>query len=252
LLPKISDERLQAEQAYLENQDTIAELQAKLTRLDSDLKQLDSQAKQVVLQNLEVSTARKNAIQELRSQIVLLEVQLAQHSQIVSQYNGRILEITVHVGQVIQAGHRLGSLDVEDTASTLVGLTYFPIKVGKKVQPGMTIQVAPDTVERERFGSIVGTVASVSAFPVTKEGVARLVGNAEVVTTLVSQGPVIEVVANLVRNTSTFSGYQWSSSAGPALRMTAGTTMTGRVVVEQRAPITYILPFLRDVSGLYY
>jgi HlyD family secretion protein len=72
------------------------------------------------------------------------------------------------------------------------------------------------------------------------------------VTALVSQGPVIEVVANLVRNTSTFSGYQWSSSAGPALRMTAGTTMTGRVVVEQRAPITYILPFLRDVSGLYY
>ena len=32
--------------------------------------------------------------------------------------------------------------------------------------------------------------------------------------------------------------------------MTPGTTTTGRVVVEQRAPITYLLPFLRDISGL--
>jgi HlyD family secretion protein len=251
LLPKISDERLQAEQAYLGNQNTIAEFQARLTQRDSDLKQLDSQAKQAVLQHLEASTARKNAIQALRSQLALLEVQLAQHSQIVSQDTGRILELTVHVGQVIQAGYRLGSLEVEDAASTLLGLTYFPIKAGKKVQPGMTIQVAPDPVGRERFGSILGRVTSVSTFPVTKEGVARLVGHADVVAALVAQEPAIEVVAQLAQDPTTFSGYQWSSSAGPALRLTAGTTMTGRVVVEQRAPITYLLPFLRANSGLY-
>jgi HlyD family secretion protein len=250
LLPKISDERLHAEQAYLENQDTLAALQARLTQLDGALKQLDSQSRQSDLHSLEASTARKNAIQERRSQIALLEVQLAVQGQIVSPYQGRVLEITVHTGQVIEAGHRLGSLEVEDATSTLVGLTYFPIQAGKKVQPGMTVQVAPDTVARERFGSILGTVTAVSAFPVTREGVERLVGNADVVTSLVGQGPVIEVVASLAQAPSTFSGYQWSSSAGPALPITAGTTMTGRVVVEQRAPITYVLPWLRDVSGL--
>jgi HlyD family secretion protein len=251
LLPKISNERLQAEQVYLENQDTMADLQTRLTQLDSDLKKLDSQAKQVTLHTLEASTARKNVIQALRSQIALREVQLAAQGQIVSQYHGRILELTVHVGQVIQTGHRLGSLEVEDADSTLVGLTYFPIKAGKKVQAGMTIQVAPDMVERARFGSLLGTVTSVSAFPVTKEGVARLVGNADFVDVLVGQGPVIEVVASLARDPATLSGYQWSSSTGPALPLTPGTTMTGRVAVEQRAPITYLLPLLRDVSGLY-
>src|SRR5207253_4464665 len=127
LLPKISDERLQAEQAYLENQKTLAELQARLTQLDSAVKQLDSQAKQAALQSLEASTARKNTMQELRSQIALLEVQLVAQGQIVSPYHGRILEITVHVGHVLQAGYRLGPLDVEDAASTLLGLIYFPI-----------------------------------------------------------------------------------------------------------------------------
>jgi hypothetical protein len=33
--------------------------------------------------------------------------------------------------------------------------------------------------------------------------------------------------------------------------MTAGTTTTGRVVLEHRAPITYLLPILREASGLY-
>lgn len=251
LLPKISDERLQAEHAYLENQDTIADLQAKLTQLDSAMKQLDSQAKQLALQNLETSTARKNALQELRGRIALLEVQLAEHSRIVSQHSGRMLELTVHAGQVLQVGQRLGSVAVEEPASKLVGLLYLPIKAGKKVAPGMTVQVAPDTVARERFGSILGTVTAVSAFPVTREGMARLLGNADLVAALANQGPTLEVTTELTRDAATVSGYRWSSSAGPALRLTAGTTMTGRVVVEQRTPITYLLPFLRDSSGLY-
>jgi HlyD family secretion protein len=145
---------------------------------------------------------------------------------------------------------RLGSLEVEDSASPLVGLTYFPIKTGKKVQAGMRVLLAPDTVERERFGSLLATVTSVSAFPVTKEGMLSLIGNAEVVAALAAQGPSLEVVTALAPDPGTFSQYQWSSSQGPPLQITSGTTMTARVVVERRAPMTYLLPVLRETSGL--
>ena len=130
-------------------------------------------------------------------------------------------------------------------------MLYFPVEDGKKIVPGMTIHIAPDTVQRQRFGSMIGIVKTVSAFPITKEGVQSLVGNAEVVDVLLSQGPAIEVMAGLTPNTATFSGYQWSSSTGPPLPITAGTTTTGRVVLEHRAPITYLLPMLRETSGLY-
>ena len=251
LVPKLSDERLQAEQAYLDNQDKIANFQSELKQLEGQLKQLDSQRARLTLQNLDAQTSRQNEIQNLRSQIALLDMQLQKNSHIISQHDGRILEITVHVGQMLNGGGRLGSIEIEDTVSRLVGLTYFPIKTGKKIQPGMTIQVAPDAVERERYGSILGTVTSVSAFPVTTEGASSLVGNTEVAELLVAHGPAIEVVAQLARDDSTFSGYQWSSSQGPALQITSGTTTLGRVVIEQRAPITYLLPLLRDISGLY-
>ena len=133
-------------------------------------------------------------------------------------------------------------MEVEDSASPLVGLTYFPIKTGKKVQAGMRVLLAPDTVERERFGSLLATVTSVSAFPVTKEGMLSLIGNAEVVASLMTQGPTLEVVTALP-DPGTFSQYTWSSSQGPPLQITSGTTMTARVVVEQRAPMTYLLPY---------
>jgi HlyD family secretion protein len=251
LIPKFSDERLQAEQAYHDNQDQIAAFQSELKQLESQLKQLDSQRASLTLENLDTRTSRQNEIQDLRSHIALLDLQLQENSQIISQHDGRILELTVHVGQVIQAGGRLGSIEIVDAASELVGLTYFPIKAGKKIKPGMMIQVAPDAVERERYGSILGTVTSVSAFPVTKEGASSLVGNSEVAEFLVAQRPAIEVVAQLTQDDSTFSGYQWSSSQGPTLRITSGTTTLGRVVIEQRAPITYLLPLLREISGLY-
>ena len=251
LVPKLSDERLQAEQAYLDNQDKIATFQSELKQLEGQLKQLDSQRTSLTLQNLDALTARQNEIQNLRSRIALLDMQLQKNSHMISPHDGRILEITVHVGQMLNGGGRLGSIEIEDTVSRLVGLTYFPIKTGKKIQPGMTIRVAPDAVERERYGSILGTVTSVSAFPVTKEGASSLVGNTEVAELLVAQGPAIEVVAQLARDDSTFSGYQWSSSQGPALHITSGTTTLGRVVIEQRAPMTYLLPLLREISGLY-
>jgi len=251
LVPRISDERLQAEQAFLDNQDKMAALQTELQQLDGKVKQLESAAKRLALTDLEAATSRKNQIQELQSHMALLEVQLETNGQIISGYNGRILELTVHTGQVLQTGLRLGSIEVEDATSTLVGVSYFPIKAGKKIHPGMVIHVTPDTVERERFGSMLGTVTAVSAFPVTREGIASLIGNTEVVASLMPQGPVIEVAAELSPDPSTVSGYKWSSSAGPAVRLTSGTTTTGRVVLEQRAPMTYLLPILRDLSGVY-
>ena len=109
LVARLSDERLQAEQ-ILENQDKIAALQAELKQLDSKVKYLGSQTKRQALEDLEASTTRKNQLQELQSRIALLEVQLAREGQIISQYNGRLLELTVHVGQVMQTGHPLGSM----------------------------------------------------------------------------------------------------------------------------------------------
>lgn len=268
------DDALKGEQEYLENLDKIADIQAQLKELEvketeiekdyranlstiselqAQLKELDSKRASVAQQDLENATTRKKELQEVKREIAKLELQLGDDSQIISQYSGRILEITLTPGQVVNAGTRLATIEAENSKSKLVSVTYFPVAEGKKIQPGMTIQITPQTVKRERFGGIVGKVSSISRFPITKEAAASEVGNPEVVEGLVSKQKegLIQVFSNLQPDSSTPSGYKWSSSTGPHLQISSGTTTIVRVKVEERAPITFVLPILRSGSGIY-
>jgi HlyD family secretion protein len=135
-----------------------------------------------------------------------------------------------------------------DSSSTIA---FFPIKDGKQIRSGMSISITPDTVQRERFGGIVGKISDVSALPVTKEGAVSLIGNQEVVASLIGQnGAAIQVNADLINDASTFSGYKWSSSKGPESKITPGTTTSVRVTIEERAPITFVLPILQEFVGI--
>lgn len=268
------DEALKAEQEYLQNQEKIADIEGQLKELDlketetennyhqnlstisnfqAQLKELDSKQASVAQQDLENVTNRKKEIQEVKREIAKLALQLGDNSQIISQYSGRILEITLAPGQVVNAGTRLATIEAEKPQSKLVSVTYFPVAEGKKIRTGMKIQITPQTVKRERFGGILGNVTTISRFPITKEAAANEVGNSEVLEALISekQGGLIQVFSDLELDSQTPSGYKWSSSTGPQLNISSGTTTVVRVKVEERAPITFVLPILRSVSGIY-
>ncbi|ODH02077.1 NHLP bacteriocin system secretion protein [Nostoc sp. KVJ20] len=269
-----ADEALQAEQEYLENLQKISDLETQLKELDvketekekeysenlstisdlqTQLKKLDSESASQAQQDLENTTVRKKEIQEVKREIAKLQLQLGDNSEIISQYNGRILEITVASGQVINAGTRLANIEAENPGSKLVGLAYFSVAEGKKIQSGMAIQITPETVKRERFGGIVGKVTSISNFPISKEAAINEVGNPEIVEGLVSQKQegLIQIFSDIEQDSQTFSGYKWSSSKGPQMKISSGTTTVVRVQVEERAPITFVLPILRSFSGIY-
>jgi HlyD family secretion protein len=53
----------------------------------------------------------------------------------------------------------------------------------------------------------------------------------------------------LKRDPTTPSGYAWSASAGPATRLSAGTTCSARIVLTRDAPIIYAFPALERFLG---
>jgi HlyD family secretion protein len=252
-LRELDGRESEAEKNYRDNLNSLSELKAQLRDLDSKIPNLKQQT-------LESLTSRQNQIQEVKRAIAQLELQLKQNSEIKSPYSGRVLEVTATSGQILSPGFRLGSIDAENQSRELVAVTYFAVQDGKKIEQRMKdlkekgkaveVQVTPTTVKRERFGGIKGTVTSVSVFPITKEGAALSVGNADLVESLVAKGPQLEVVAKLKPDTSTFSGYAWSSSKGPLMKMSSGTTTAVRATVEEVPPITFVLPFLRSFFGL--
>ncbi|NES91114.1 MULTISPECIES: NHLP bacteriocin system secretion protein [Okeania] len=234
----------ETKQKFLENQNTI-------TQIKADLQDLDTQRKRLEQENLEAVNTRKNQIEEVKREIAQLEKQITDNSKILSPVDGCILEIQTTLGQFVNPGTTLGKINIKGKSGELQAVSYFAVSDGKRITPEMEILITPDTVKRERFGGIIGKIISVSDFPVTKEGANFVVGNPEIVENIIGEsGGKIEAIAQLKLDPNTFSSYQWSSSKGPQQKLTAGTTTTTRVRVEERAPITFVLPILREWSGI--
>jgi HlyD family secretion protein len=221
----------------LQSQNRLADLRLELLQLPIKKKRLEQ----------ELIQARRNReleISELQDRIKLLKFRLKDQSKIESSYSGRLLELSATAGQLVTQGARVATVEVNSIDEKLKSLAYFKIKDGKRIRPGDRITVTPTNVERERWGSIVGTVEEVGPFPVTMQGALNEVGSEEIVKLLVTNGGAIEIEAKLETDPTTTSGFKWTSK-GPDMKFSAGTTTTVRVIVEQRRPITYVIPMLR-------
>lgn len=266
----ISSERvLQAEQEYRQTRQNISEIQAQLqqlrvqetelqqkyqenlnniTQIQVELEKLDTRSKQLEQDNLEAANTQNNQIQELQQTIARLRKEVSDNSIIKSPHSGCILEITTNGGQYVNPGTRLGTLQTTGTVKEMMSVSYFAVEDGKKIRPGMQVLITPDTVKRTRFGGIIGKITEMTPFPITSEGAASLVGNPEVVQKIMGEGGgKIEAMSQMQLDPKTASGYKWSSSSGPQLEISPGTTTTVRVTVEQRKPITFVLPILREI-----
>jgi hypothetical protein len=159
------------------------------------------------------------------------------------------LETATQPASMVPRSEPIERIKPKSTAN-LVALSYFALKDGQQIQPGMTVQITPDTVKREQFGGILGKVQSVSRVPVTQQDMINLIGNAEIAKNLSREGGQMQVWVELQPSPTTFSGYQWSSSLGPDAIVTAGITTSVRVTLETQAPITFVFPLLKSPRGM--
>lgn len=244
-LQEIQVQKTNAKREYLQAENRIDEFQTKI-------KEIEAQKAQQVEQDVEKSLDKTNQTQEIKDKIAQLEVQLAQSSQVISKHDGYVLDTSVIPGQFVGASTRLGIIEAEDSHVKLESIVYFADKDGKQIKQGMNVQVTPSVVKRERYGGIVGVVTKVSPFPVTTQEIGAVVGNEELAKSLAGEnGARVQVFVQLQEDATTKSGYNWSSSKGPELKLSSGTTTLVRVKVGEVAPISYIIPLFRSWTGVY-
>jgi HlyD family secretion protein len=201
-LKKLQLEKIEQERQSLNLVSQIADLQANLKDLELQKKALDTQY-------FTTKTERNQQILAVGQEIEKLGEQIKLNSVIKSPYNGTILELAIAAGQILTSGTYLGLVQTDQMQSTsLMSVTYFPVADGKKIRPGMTIQVTPNNVQKERFGGILATVKSVSSYPVTKDSIVHTTGNLAIAESLLKDTtePQIEVWAILQTNNQNFTG----------------------------------------------
>jgi HlyD family secretion protein len=97
---------------------------------------------------------------------------------------------------------------------------------------------------------MIGKVSTISAFPMTPEGMAAVLHNDALVRIFSQEGASYAVRIALARDERGITGYRWSSGAGPALRLSTGTLARAEVTTREQPPIDLVVPIMRRLSGI--
>ena len=161
------------------------------------------------------------------------------NENIYSDYDGIIDEVAAQPGAVLAAGTPIRTLRRDQQRQDLSGVFYVPVTMGKRIQPGMTLQLAPNGVDVSQSGSLIGVVRSVSQYPVSQAAMQERLGNVQLAQWFLSKenSSLVEVRFDLVKDENSESGYLWTSVVGKHKPITPGSFCTGSVIVDRKPPI---------------
>ena len=91
----------------------------------------------------------------------------AKENTVRSTLSGTVTEVLIDDGNFVSPGTEL--VVVEPTADAVTAVLYVPAGQGKAVGRGMDVHLSPSTAPSEQYGQVLGTVASISEFPVSSE-----------------------------------------------------------------------------------
>ena len=158
---------------------------------------------------------------------------------IYSDYDGIVDEVLIDKGKVISNGTPVCSIRLTQNRDELTGIFYIPVDKGKRVEPGITIQLAPNGVDVSETGSLIGVVRSVSQYPVSAESIQQKLGSEQLAQWIQTSqnSALMEIKFDLVKDKDSESGYLWTSIIGEHKPITAGSFCNGSIIIERKPPI---------------
>ncbi len=240
-------EGLASKDQILGARSALVESQTKMSNYDVQLQGLELEREQATQDYLQNDFQLNSQIADARRNLDRLELDFESNRFVRSGVAGRVLEIKSSPGRIVSYGTPILSVETVGVSEEIVNLCFFPVKDGKRIREGMEILITPTTVKRERYGGMIGEVTDVSSFPISREAAINIVGSKELTGSLMSKGALIEVKATMMPNTNSdaIKPFKWSSK-DPPVPISQGMVTMNRIAIENRAPITYVMPLLRS------
>ena len=240
---------LVTKETLLSTQESLRTARAALNAMNTDLHQ--AEVSRLSAERTNESERRQNEarVRDTDRQIQLLKQRFEQSSHITSAYSGRVVELRAMVGDVVEPGQPIASLERTTGVGVLEALLYLDSREGKRVRPGMRVEISPTMARRERYGVIYGQVRSVEDFPSTRRGMVQALHNEQLVDKFLtdSQGVAIAVRATLDPDPSAPGGYLWTSRRGAMLKLSSGTRCTAAVITGWQRPLALVFPTLERI-----
>jgi len=239
---------LTTRRTYDDRRRDLTDAQQRREDTQNEILKLRSQQTDLETQRERESQTSEFAVNDARRQMEAAASQLTQNTQITSPIDGRVLEIKISAGAVLTVGTPV--IAIESEGKQLEALIYIPAERGKNVKLGMPVRIEPSMVKREEFGTMVGTITTISDFPITPQGMAAVLHNDNLVQRFSKEGAAYAATVSLEQDPETTSGYRWAVGKGPPVKLTSGTLTHAEITTRRQRPIDLVVPLLKKLTGL--
>ena len=231
-------------------EDTIQQL----ARVREGLGALETERRQIAARHVQLDNDAGERLfsveQGLRAQQRQLEILRHRHAataEVESPHSGLLVEQRADPGDVIDAGRTVFTVELSD--QPLDSVIFVPLE-GKRLTPGMKVQLSPAGVPWEEYGYMLGTVQSVSPGPASSASMNALLRNDALVQQFSAGGGAYLVVVDLLEDARSPSGFKWTTRLGPSMPIGSGTLLRARFIVGEQRPIHLVVPALRRWLGV--
>jgi HlyD family secretion protein len=190
---------------------------------------------------------RQNRTDDARRKLEVLKSQLAAQGRVISPFDGYVIAVSAKRGAMLSPGEEIVSVEPEGDVEAVI---YVPAGEGNKVHENFTAQISPGGVRVEEWGFLKGEVVWVSDYPVSRQEAVSDLVDEQLAADFLGKSPKVEVRIRLIPDSTTASGYTWTSSKGPNVQIRAGTVCSGNVTVEKKKPISYVIPIIKKSLGI--
>ena len=215
--------------------------------LETDFESQNEEANKEALEE-QFQAAKDAVLKDLRRELENTTEGGAEE-QILASVSGTVVDCAVQQDQMIGQGTEIVKIQEDSTQEEEAGniiRCYVPISDGKKLEAGMSAVVTPSTVNEDEYGHMQGTVVSVGTYTVSTAEMQQILGDDTMVSAMQQQGPCVEVLIELEKDSSTVSGYAWSNRKGETVSLEENTLVSAKVRVKEEAPINKLIPFLKS------
>lgn len=244
-------EKLVSREVLIQKRREIPAIHDKIRQNEVDARALDAEDAELLKTEDEKLKDLRQQLAEAAGQLEQAGAKLALSTRIVSHFEGRIHDVLVREGSQVTAGAPLATVEIGGEGGSRPEIVMVvPARDGIRVRPGMDARISPEFARKEEYGFVLGRVTAVGAFPVTRDRMRQILQNDQLVDTFGGNEAVFEVHVEMLTDPRTRSGYKWSSSNGYPEPLPSGAMVAVEIIVEQRRPISLLIPYLKNLLGV--
>lgn len=170
-------------------------------------------------------------------------MRLSSGAMISIPYEGKVFQIDVEKGQPVKVGQSLFWFQTAVHSSQLQVYGFIPTGVGERIQEGMHVTMDLNSIDTQKYGQLVGTVKQVTPYAVSATSAQLKVIPSEQVREDLTKGGSMElIIIQPELDPKNPSGVAWTFGKGPPDVLGLGATGTVRVTIENKKPISYLIP----------